>query len=167
MSKGQGIEIARVMTVSIEHLHPETVSFLDGVKGDLKEGPSIAVRREGFLVNSHAGMESALEQEFENGFEPSLYDRFPDLVLIRTLARSLGAEWINIDVDGVIYADVLPVYGDDGEVTRPSADGWNEALSTLGKTARGVEMIIPSRQVLEMIEAGQTPRVTPTPAPGM
>lgn len=167
MSNGPGIEIAHVMTVSIEHLHPETVSFLDGVKGDLKEGPSIAVRREGFLVNSHAGMENALEQEFANGFEPSLYDRFPDLVLIRTLARGLGAEWINIDVDGVIYADVLPVYGDDGEVARPSAEGWNEALGTVGKTVRGVDMIIPSREMLEMIEAGQTPRVTPTSAPGM
>lgn len=161
------IETAKIITISTEHLHPDTINFLDDNQGDMAEGPSIAVRNEGFLVNSHLATEDALTQDCEPEFLPPLYDRFPDLVLIRALARGLEAQWINIDADGVVYSDILPSYDDRGGVTLPTAEGWSEALSTVTKTARGVEMVMPSREVLEMIEAGQTPQVSPVNTPGM
>lgn len=152
------VETAKIITISIEHIHPDTINFLDTSGGDLVEGPSIAVRNEGYLMNSHRGVDTALEHDFLGTDDhPALIETFPDLVLIRSLARGLGAEWINIDVDGVIYADILPVYNDDGEITPPTGEGWKDALSQTGLSANGVEMITPSREVLEMIEAGQTP----------
>lgn len=77
------IETAKIITISTEHLHPDTINFLDDTQGDMAEGPSIAVRNEGFLVNSHLSTEDALNRDCEPEFLPPLYDRFPDLVLIR------------------------------------------------------------------------------------
>ncbi|MEP3666551.1 MAG: hypothetical protein ABJN42_07435 [Roseibium sp.] len=158
-----GIENASIITISTAHLHLATREAIEREKGDLSEGPSVAVREEGFLVNSHLGCEDALEQDFSEGLYPALIDRMPDLVLIRALARGLNAAWINIDNDGDTYDDILPVYNDFGGIaSTPTADGWREALSDEGMNIYG-EMIMVSREVLEIIEAGQTPTTYSSP----
>lgn len=152
------IETARIITISISHLHPDTIDFIDTNAGDVTEGPSIAVRDSGLFLNSYLGVENALDLDFGSIILPSLQDRFPDLVLIRAFARGLGAEWINLDVDGVDYQEVLPIYNyRGGMMTFPTNEGWKDALCTLGKTSIGVEMVIPLRETLEVIESGQTP----------
>jgi hypothetical protein len=161
-----GIERGAIITISTSHLHPATRELLDEIKGDLPEGPSVAVRDEGFLVNSHLGSSDVLEQDFTEGQFPTLYERMPDLVMIRALARGLGAEWINIDQDGVEYADILPVYDDYGQVNLPGRDGWKDAFSTMGETYEGATMVMPTRAVLEVLEAGQTPGL-PDDTPGL
>jgi hypothetical protein len=146
-----GIERAKIITLNIAHLHPETISILDQKKGDLEEGPSIAIRDEGFLVNSHLGMPDALEQDFQPGMFASLNHRFPDLVLIRALARSLGAEWINLDCDGIEYADVLPIY-QSGDMQLPSEPFWTHEGTQLRVTGSGTPILEFHKDVLEALE---------------
>ena len=153
------IEAGSIITISTEHLSIATMEILIRNKGDIPEGPSAAVREEGCLVNSHLDSPDALELDFNPGRLGPLALRMPDLVLIRALARGLKAEWINFDRDGVEYADILPIYSETGVETTPTKDGWAEALSTRSYNAYGLEAIVPTREVLEMIEAGQTPQV--------
>lgn len=170
MTNPFGIEEARIITISTAHLHPDTVDALDQKEhgGPLRSCPaaqSVAVRDEGFLVNSHRGVPDALEQDLAGPLES-----FPDLVLIRAMARGLKADWINIDVDGVEYTDVLPSYGHDGVarnvVQTPSEPGWADALGETGLNHRDNLIVRPSRDTLEKIEAGQTPGADPdAPAP--
>lgn len=151
------IETAKIISLSIAHLHPETINMIEKEKGDLPEGPSIAIREEGFLVNSHLGMEGALKQDLESGLYLPLYERAPDLVLLRALARGLKAEWINLDCDGVECADILPIYGDGGLIYMPTNHEWSDALAKTSQFPTGSEIIQPDPGVLSMIEAGQTP----------
>ena len=154
-----GIEQSGILTISTAHLSRETLAGITVARGDLSEGPSIAVREEGFLVNSYLGSDDALEQAFRPGVFKPMAERFPDLVLIQALARGLKAEWINIDRDGVEYSDILPSYDDDGVASQPTADGWRDALGEIGTNFWGGPAVVPSREVLEIIEAGQTPRL--------
>jgi hypothetical protein len=151
------IESAKIITVSTAHLHPETISMIEKERGDLPEGPSIALREEGFLVNSHLGVDDALKQDLSPGLYLPLYERAPDLVLLRALARGLKAEWINIDYDGVEYADILPRYGSDGYIEMPYDPNWQAALERKMAFPSGAEIVQPVPAVLSMIEAGQTP----------
>jgi hypothetical protein len=161
MTNPFGIEEARIITISTAHLHPDTVEALDmkdhgGPLRRCDTAQSIAVREEGFLVNSHRGVPDALSQDLDGAMND-----FPDLVLIRSLARGLKVDWINIDADGVEYTDVLPTYGHDGVardvVQTPSEPGWAEALGQTGLNHRDNLIVTPSREALETIEAGQTP----------
>lgn len=151
------IESARIITVSTAHLHPETIDMIEKEKGDLPEGPSIAIREEGYLVNSHHGDADALRLDLSEGLFLPLHERAPDLVLLRALARGLKADWINIDRDGPEYSKILPSYGSGGFITPPSDSQWREALSEVGQFPSGAEIVRPSLAVLSMIEAGQTP----------
>lgn len=159
------IEQARIITISTAHLSAGTMDGIELFAGELPEGPSIAIREAGFLVNSHLGDEGALAQDCAAGRHPALLERYPDLVLIRALARGLGAEWINLDRDGIEYSDLLPTYDDEGVASTPTADGWRDALSGVGTNFLGKAMVIPDRATLEIIEAGQTPGLDDAPAP--
>lgn len=155
-SNALNIEQARIITISILHLHPDTVAALEAHRGDLPEGPSAAVRDEGYLVNSHYGTDDVLRQDHQDGLFASLNDRHPDLVMIRALARGLGAEWINIDVDGVEYSDILPIYRDRA-IELPTGNGWRDAFSEIGMNSNGSPAVVAPMEVLEVVEAGQTP----------
>lgn len=150
-------EEAKILTMSISHLHPETVAAIDACRGDLPNGPSIAVRHEGFLVNTHLGSENSLERDFTATDVPSLAERFPDLSLIRALGRGLRAAWINLDQDGPGLSDILPIYEEDGSWYPPNDPHWKAALSTTREAQGGTMIVAPSRELLEIIEAGQTP----------
>ncbi|WP_411839848.1 hypothetical protein [Paracoccus sp. ME4] len=153
-----GIEEARIITISTAHLSPFTRDYINEMSGNLHNGPSIAIRDDGFLVNSYHGSPNALDQHMTaTGHRASLYDRAPDLVLIMALARGVGAEWINMDVDGVEYSDILPTYDDDETVSIPTGSGWSDALNRIGTNNSGQSMVVPTREILEIIEAGQTP----------
>lgn len=163
MTNPFGIEEARIITVSTAHLHPDTVEALDrkehgGPLRNCAAAQSIAVRDEGFLVNTHRGVPDALSEDLDGAMGD-----FPDLVLIRSLARGLKADWVNVDADGVEYTDVLPTYGHDGVargvVQTPSEPGWAEALGQTGLNHRDNLIVTPTRETLEKIEAGQTPGV--------
>lgn len=158
------VEEAKILTISTAHLHPETIRSLELCEGEMANGPSIAIRAEGFLVNSHLGMPDALERDIAGHPGDSLLELHPDLVLVRTLARGLGATWLNIDCDGIEYTDILPTYDGD-EVTIPTGDGWSSALSTIAEASSGHEMVVPDVRILEVIEAGQTPGLPETPEP--
>lgn len=162
MTNRLGIEQATLLTISIAHLSPGTISEIERCEGDIPEGPSIAIRRHAFMMNSDHSQEDALEDDVTSGTYASLLQRHPDLVLVRALARGMNAEWICLDTDGVIYGDVLPVY--DERITPPTGDGWSESLSTIQTSYWGDDVIIPSIEILRMIEAGQTPRLE-APAP--
>lgn len=164
MTNRLGIEQAKIITISTAHLHPDTMDVLEACHGNLSEGPSVALRGEGFLLNSHLGVEDALDHDLRAGREASLAKRHPDLVLIRALARGQGAEWINIDRDGINYMDILPSY-DGSEIIVPTGDGWKDALSTLGGNWIGSSIIVVDRATLEIIEAGQTPGMSDDPQP--
>lgn len=144
-------ELGTILTISTAHLHPATRELIERDKGDISEGPSIAVREEGYLVNTQLGSD-ALVLSHMDGMFPALITRFPDLVLIQALGRGLGATWVNIDIDGPKMNDVLPSYSDDGFVTFPENPAWSEAMS-IG--AGGI--VVTKRDSLEAIEAGQTP----------
>ncbi len=163
-SNALGIEEAKIITLSVAHLHPETIAAIEGRHGDIPEGPSIAVREQSFLVNSMLNTDDALAHDLQAGRHPAMNERFPDLVLICALARGLKAEWINLDNDGVQYCDILPTYV-DYELTLPSGEGWRDALSTIGKTLGGEDIVVAERAILEAIEAGQTPCREESPHP--
>lgn len=150
------IEAAKIITLSTAHLHPSSRAAIEAARGDLPEGPSIAIREEGYLVNSHLGVDTALEEDFKEGNMAWMAIRFPDLTTVRALARGLRAEWINFDVDGVEYNDVLPVYDDEGNVELPSDPHWRALFETsrCGTAALGL-----TRTLLEQLEAGQMPRL--------
>jgi len=162
-----GIEQATILTISTAHLSRDTIERIEAEKGDMSEGPSIAIREEGFLVNSYRGDDAPLDRAFTAGLFKPLAERHPDLVLIQALARGLGAEWINIDRDGVEYSDILPTYDDNGIVSVPSADGWRDALNRVGVNYWGAPVVLPERGTLEIIEAGQTPGQDLEDAPGL
>lgn len=151
-----GVENASIITLSTAHLHPKTIAALEACRGDVSSGPSVAVRPEGFLVNSHLGSEDALGSDLDGLGGASLHDRFPDLVLLRAFARGLGAAWLNIDADGTRYCDLLPSYH-DGSIFVPTDEHWAEALSCISASADGHLIVVPARSTLEIIEAGQTP----------
>lgn len=153
-----GIEQARIITISTAHLSPFSREYISDRNGNIDNGPSIAVRDEGFLANSYLNGNNELERAFTPvaGVKP-LIERVPDLVLVQALARGLGAEWISFDADAVEYTDILPSYDDDGEITIPTGDGWREALGTVGTNYWDSPVVMPTREVLEIIEAGQTP----------
>lgn len=150
------IEQGKIITISVLHLHPDTIAALEAHRGDLPEGPSVAVRDEGYLVNSHYGTDDVLKQDLQAGLHPSLNDRHPDLVMIRALARGLGAEWVNVDIDGVECCDILPIYRDRA-IELPTGEGWRDALSEIETNSNGNAAVVASPEVLEIIEAGQTP----------
>lgn len=153
-----GIEQARIITISTAHLSLHTRRYITYKSGNIDSGPSIALRDEGMLVNSYLGTPDALKMAINGaGDSTPLFERAPDLVLIQALARGLRAEWINFDVDGVECSDILPSYDDDGEITLPTGEGWRDALSEIGANYWDELMVVPSREVLEIIEAGQTP----------
>lgn len=120
-----GIETATILTLSRAHLHPTTISAILNEKGDISEGPSIGVREEGFLVPTGLGDPTALDLDVTGGLFPSLNDRFPDLTIIRAIARGQGAEWVNFDDDGVVCSDILPVYDGSMPVALPEHPIWN------------------------------------------
>lgn len=151
------IETGKIITVSMSHLHPDTIAMIEKERGDLSEGPSIALREEGFLLNSDHGAGDALSIDLAPGLFASLHDRAPDIVLIRALARGLRVEWINVDTDGDAYNDFLPVYGRGGYIDPPRDPQWRAALSDHGTLISGAEVVKPTASVLSMIEAGQTP----------
>lgn len=153
-----GIEEARIITISTAHLSPFTRDYISEMNGNIDNGPSIAIRDDGFLANSYLGSPDALDQHMmASGHKASLHERAPDLVLVMALARGIGAEWINFDVDGVEYVDILPSYPDEEGVNLPTAAGWRDALAQLGTNRWGQSLVVPSREILEIIEAGQTP----------
>lgn len=161
-----GIEQARIITISTAHLSPFTCDYISKCSGYVDSGPSIAIRDEGLLIDSCLGTPDALESAVssQSGVR-SLLERAPDLVLIQALARGLHAEWINIDMDGVVCSDILPSYDDDGEITLPTGNGWRDALSAVGTNCWGTPMVVPTREVLEIIEAGRTPGLAPDDTP--
>ena len=146
-----GLEEAKILTLSTAHLHPGTISMIEQSRGDLSEGPSIAIRDEGYLVNSHLGVPDATDLDTRPGLFPSLNDRFPDLALIRALARGQVAEWINFDQDGVEYADLLPIYDGTQEVELPRHPFWSGAMMRKIMTTSGVDIIQASPETLDMI----------------
>lgn len=152
-------EISKIITLSVAHLHPDTIAEIDDCGGDLPEGPSLALRAEGFLCNTYLGIEDALDMDFTTGRHLSLMNRFPDLVLLRAVGRGLGASWINFDQDGPILKDCLPSYQENGTMILPEDPAWNAALSATRRAPSGTWVASPSREILEMIEAGQMPRV--------
>lgn len=153
-----GIEEAKVITLSAAHLSPATREHIDQRHGDILNGPSIAVRGYGYLVNSQLGAEDALEVAFQPmGSEPSLAERLPDLVLVQALARGLRAARINFDSDGGEHNEQLPLYHCDGSVDLPTADGWRDTLSTIAENLWGEPVVVADREVLSILEAGQTP----------
>lgn len=119
-----GIETATILTLSRAHLHPATIAAILDEKGDISEGPSIGVREEGFLVPTGLGDPDALDMDVTGGMFPSLNDRFPDLTIIRAIARGQGAEWVNIDDEGVVCCDILPVYDGSMPVLMPEHLIW-------------------------------------------
>lgn len=161
-----GIERAAILTISTAHLHPATRQYLEDIKGDVPEGPSIALREEGYLVNSHRGLDNPLSLDCMTGLFEPMISRMPDIVLIQALARGLQAEWINIDTDGPVCDGILPSYDDNGFVTLPTADGWKDSLSRMAEATDGHMMVMPAEEVLATIEAGQTPGLHDD-APGM
>lgn len=120
-----GIETATILTLSRAHLHPTTISAILNEKGDISEGPSIGVREEGFLVPTGLGDPTALDLDVTGGLFPSLNDRFPDLTIIRAIARGQGAEWVNLDDEGVVCSDILPVYDGSAPLALPGHPLWN------------------------------------------
>ena len=154
MSNALNIEQQAIITISTAHLAPETIKLLEESRGDVVNGPSVAVREHGFFMNSGLDVEHVLDHEFEGPLP--LMNRHPDLVLVQAFARGLNAAWVCIDADGGVASDFLPVY--DGEsVTLPENQDWRGAFE-VGENTWGHDMAIPHRWALEMIEAGQTPR---------
>lgn len=161
MPRHPDMETARIITLSTAHLHQDTIDAIEACRGDLSEGPSIAVRDEGFLVNSHLGDPGAADRDLQEGLLPSLRDRHPDLALIRALARGFDAEWINLDVDGVVCSDILPVY--DGRDMEPPMDpAWR---AFLGETTTPAGILYPSDAALRDLGAGRIPEVDAGPQP--
>lgn len=161
-----GIEQALIITISTAHLSPFTREYIADKRGNIGNGPSVGVRDDGFLVNSYFGAPDALDQHTRaSGGMVSLYERAPDLVLVMALARGLRAEWINFDVDGVEYTDILPTYDDDETVNLPTGEGWRDALNQVGANYWDQPMVVPTREILEIIEAGQTPGLCVDEAP--
>lgn len=157
MTNRLGIEQTAIITLSIMHLSPFTLEHIEDNAGDISEGPTMAIREQGFLMNTRHDVEGALERDVTAGQYKSLLERFPDLVLVRALARGLGAGWVCFDRDKEPDADLLPVYDDDGSITPPTRDGWAQALSDVGTAYWGNDAVIPSLETLRAIEAGQTP----------
>lgn len=152
------VETAGIITISISHLSRQTIDAIDRCRGNIPNGPSVAVRNEGFLINSHRGSPDVLDDAVQPiaGVQ-GLMARHPDLVLIQAFARGLDVEWINLDSDGVAYNDVLPVYDEDGTMRPPTAEGWRDTLSR-SITINDCQVVAPDMEFLRMIEAGQTPR---------
>ena len=153
------IETAKIITLSTGHLHPGTIRSITAQKGEIDEGPSIALRDEGLLVNSELGDDGVLTRDLQSGLFPSLNIRFPDLVTVRAIARGLGAEWVNFDADGVEYCDILPLYNENGFSELPSDPDWKSAFeaSNAAYVLTAASALSLSREILEQIEAGQTP----------
>ncbi|MFG6082150.1 hypothetical protein ACEUZ9_002793 [Paracoccus litorisediminis] len=61
------IENARIITISTVHLSPSTIEQIETHKGDIPEGPSIALRDEGFFINSYRGNDNTLDAAFNTG----------------------------------------------------------------------------------------------------
>lgn len=157
MTNRLGIEQATIITLSTAHLSPTTLQNIEDHAGQLSEGPSIAIREQGFLMNSWLNIEHALERETSPAQYKALSERYPDLVLLRAFARGLRATWVCVDRGADPYPEYLPVYDDDGSVTPPTGDGWAQALSNVGTAYWGNDAVIPSLETLRAIEAGQTP----------
>ncbi len=146
----------QLISVSTAHLHPRTIAWIEQHKGNLPVGPSIAMRDEGFLVNSYLGDREAIETDMAEIKGVSLFKMAPDLVLLRAVARGQGAAWLNIDRDAPIYGDFLPVYDEDIVMT-PRDEDWAPGLSDTVEDALGRILVVPSRETLRLIEAGKSP----------
>lgn len=152
------LEEAKILTLSLLHLHPDTRALLVAKKGDIEEGPSIAMRDEGFLVNTHIGVPEAADLEVRSGLFPALNDRFPDLVMARALARGLGISWINFDEDGPEHPDLLPVYEGAGGPQLPTDEIWSGGSLRRIATASGIDYLQASFETLEIISKRNDPR---------
>lgn len=152
-------ESAKIITLSTAHLHPETREYIESVGGDIPGGPSIGAREHGFLLNSGKDSGVSVDSHFEaRGAHAPLVDRFPDIVLLQSVAIAQGATWINIDSDGEIHDRFLPVYEDNGRVVLPTHPDWADGLSTVAPSAWDrQDRVRPSLEVLEAIEEGRAP----------
>ncbi len=146
----------KIISLSTAHLHPETIALIEKCHGNLPAGPSIAIRQEGFLVNSHLGDSDCIEMDMARVNGKSLFGMAPDLVLLRAVARGQEAAWLNIDRDAPIYSDFLPVYDEDSLIM-PQEESWAEGLSDTMQTALGNTYVVPSREALRLIESGKSP----------
>jgi hypothetical protein len=146
----------QVISVSTAHLHPRTIEWIEQHKGNLPVGPSIAIRDEGFIVNSYFRDAEAIEADMAEIKGMSLFKMAPDLVLLRAVARGQGAAWLNIDRDAPIYGDFLPVYDED-TLIMPQDEDWASGLSDTMEDAQGRTLVLPSREALRLIEAGKSP----------
>lgn len=153
------IESAKIITLSTAHLHPETREYIESVGGDIPGGPSIGAREHGFFLNSGLNSGVSLDTHFQAcGVHTSLVDRFPDIVLLQSVAIAQGATWINIDTDGEVYGRFLPVYEDNGRVVLPTHPDWADGLSTVAPSGWDAQdRVRPLREVLEAIEEGRAP----------
>lgn len=152
-------ESAKIITLSTAHLHPETREYIESVGGNIPNGPSIAAREFGFFLNSGFNSGIPVSDFFEaTGNIPAMIDRFPDIVLLQSVACAQNATWICIDSDGEVHDRFLPVYEDDGKILAPAHPDWQDGLSTLAfSAADGASRVRPSLEVLKAIEEGVAP----------
>ena len=146
----------QIIAISTAHLHPRTIAWIEQHQGNLPAGPSVGIREEGFFVNSYLGDADAVETDLTGFNGKSLYSMAPDLVLLRALARGQRAAWLNIDRDAPIYDEFLPFYDED-TLHLPHDPNWAEGLSDTKQMPSGHTVVIPSREVLHLIEAGKSP----------
>lgn len=151
------IESFNGMAISTVHLHPRTIALIEMKKGDIEEGPSIAIRDEGFLVNSMLGDPSIGTRHSGRGLYEPFNDRFPDLCMIMALARGQGKEWINIDQDGVEYVDILPDYTAPGGPELPSHPIWGGAMIRRIEMPEGPDMLQASPETLDLLAGYEEP----------
>lgn len=156
------IEAFNGMTISTTHLHPSTIDLIEMKKGDIEEGPSIALREEGYLLNSGLGCPGISRMHTERGLFDSFNDRYPDLCMIMAIARGQGKEWINIDQDGVEYVDILPDYHAPGSPEMPDHPIWEGAMISRITTPNGPDMLKASLETLELL-AGEVEPEDPSP----
>lgn len=111
------VESAKIITVSTAHLHPQTIERI--CARSVAGAPSIAIRDEGLLVNSHLDGETRDATQIADS---DLAREAPDLVVAMAFARGQGAAWVSFDRDGDVI-DQLPSY-DEGERFPPRDPAW-------------------------------------------
>lgn len=157
------LESAKILTLSTAHLHPQTIEGIEILAGEINEGPSIAVRETGFLVNTHLGTEDAALIDCTDGQYQALNHRMPDLCLLRAIGRGQGAAWLCIDADGEEYPDILPVYRDGEEPEMPSHPVWSGALVRRLDREYGSTVLQASPETLETLSRPHQPEQDAAP----
>ena len=140
------VESAKIITVSTAHLHPQTIERL--CARTVEGSPSIAIRDEGLLVNSHIGAETL---DAEAIARSELASEAPDLVVAMAFARGQGAAWINFDRDGDVI-DQLPSY-DEGEMIPPADREWG-VLARYATSVDGVCIFEATPEAIAFADAG-------------